>query len=583
MTLGNSIFRKMLFSGFLLILVSLLIMDFYLTRYLGDQQTEAVQQRLSAQARVLAGEMPAPGPALEPWALSAEKRAGARITIIDPAGTVLADSQHDPETMENHAGRPEIRVALNGRTGSAIRHSATINRDLCYLAYPISRDSRVALVLRLAVPLDELDTAIAAVRGRILGASLFAAILALILAYYFSGRFTSRIRRIQSFAEKIPEGGFTPGGVVKEGDDELGALADSLTRMGAQIGDLVERLSVESARLEAILGSMIEGVLAVGQDRRVMFCNSSFGRAVGARMPVPDQMPLEELVPDQALVEIVERVLETGESVKSRLQLSSGEGRAYEVQASPLRAPSRRGGLAILHDISDLERLERIRKDFVANVSHELRTPLTAIQGYAETLLDGALEDQENNRKFLEIIRAHSIRLNNIASDLLVLSDLESGRPAPEPERVSLRTAIETAMRTVESEAIVGGVRLVWGKIEDIGVMGYRIRMEQALVNLLTNAVKFNHRGGEVRVEAVRVDDTARIIISDTGIGIPAEDLSRIFERFYRVDKARSRQVGGTGLGLSIVKHVIERMHGTVTVESVLGKGSTFTIALPVC
>jgi two-component system phosphate regulon sensor histidine kinase PhoR len=338
---------------------------------------------------------------------------------------------------------------------------------------------------------------------------------------------------------------------------------------------------VESARLEAILASMVEGVLAVGQDRRVMFCNSSFARAVGAQMPVPDQMPLDRLVRDEALVEIIEHVLESGESVKSRLQLSSGEGRAFEVQAGPLRAPSRRGGLAILHDISDLERLERVRKDFVANVSHELRTPLTAIQGYSETLLDGALEDQQNNRKFLEIIRAHSIRLNNIASDLLVLSDLESGRPAPEPERVALRAAVEAALRTVESEAIVRGVKLGCGPIEDAEVMGYRIRLEQVLVNLLDNALKFNHPGGEVRIETARVDGTARIVISDTGIGIPDKDLSRIFERFYRVDKARSRQVGGTGLGLSIVKHVVGLMHGTVTAESELGKGSRFTIVLP--
>jgi two-component system phosphate regulon sensor histidine kinase PhoR len=580
MNLGNSIFRKMLMSGFLLVAVSLLIMDFYLTRYLAMQQTDEVARLLTAQARILAGELAGVTGPLEAFAIAGEKRAGARITVIDAHGTVLADSQHDPETMENHAGRPEIREARQGRIGSAIRHSATLNRDLCYLAYPISRDGQPGYVLRLAVPLAELDTAIAAVRGRIVGASLVAALLALILAYYFSKRFTSRIRRLQSFAEKLPEGDFSHS-LVREGDDELGALADSLTRMGAQIGDLVDRLSVESARLEAILASMVEGVLAVGQDRRVMFCNSSFARAVGARMPVPDQMPLEVLVRDAALVEIIEHVLESGESVKSRLQLSSGEGRAFEVQAGPLRAPSRRGGLAILHDISDLERLERVRKDFVANVSHELRTPLTAIQGYSETLLDGALEDQENNRKFLEIIRAHSIRLNNIASDLLVLSDLESGRPAPEPERVALRSAVEAALRTVESEAIVRGVKLECGRIDDAEVMGYRIRLEQALVNLLDNALKFNHPGGEVRIEAAHVDGTARIVISDTGIGIPAEDLSRIFERFYRVDKARSRQVGGTGLGLSIVKHVVGLMHGTITAESELGKGSRFIIVLP--
>jgi two-component system phosphate regulon sensor histidine kinase PhoR len=257
-------------------------------------------------------------------------------------------------------------------------------------------------------------------------------------------------------------------------------------------------------------------------------------------------------------------------------------GRTFEVQAAPLAIASHRGAIAILHDITDLERLERVRKDFVANVSHELRTPLTAICGYAETLLEGALEDPENNRKFLEIIRAHAIRLNNIASDLLALSELESGKPAGELERVSIRAALEAAVRTVESEANLRGVRLRCDRLEDAQVTGNKVRLEQAFINLLDNAVKFNRPGGEVQVTTEHTEDgRIRITVTDTGIGIPSEHLPRIFERFYRVDTARSREMGGTGLGLSIVKHVIERMSGTIEVESQLGKGSTFTVLLP--
>jgi two-component system phosphate regulon sensor histidine kinase PhoR len=278
---------------------------------------------------------------------------------------------------------------------------------------------------------------------------------------------------------------------------------------------------------------------------------------------------------------MLKRVLETGQSVKQRLQLSGPANRSLEIQAAPLASPSRPGAIAILHDITDLERLERVRKDFVANVSHELRTPLTAIRGYAETLLDGALEDQQNNRRFLEIIKAHSIRLNNISADLLVLSELESGKPPAAPERLSVRAAIEAALRTVEAEARVRGVQLHCGSLDDAHVLGDRVRLEQVLVNLLDNAIKFNRPAGEVRIEIEpATDGQARIVISDTGIGIPSEDLPRIFERFYRVDKTRSREVGGTGLGLSIVKHVIERMNGTIQVESVLGKGSEFVIQL---
>ena len=247
-------------------------------------------------------------------------------------------------------------------------------------------------------------------------------------------------------------------------------------------------------------------------------------------------------------------------------------------------ALSRRGAIAILHDVTSLERLERIRKDFVANVSHELRTPLTAICGYAETLLEGALEDQKNNRKFIEIIKTHALRLNSIASDLLTLSELEAAKSLPDPERVSLRTALESALRTIESEAEARDIKLICEHIEDTEILGYKLHFEQAVLNLLQNAVKFNRSGGLVRLETSRtMDGNICITVADTGVGIPSQDLSRIFERFYRVDKAHSREVGGTGLGLSIVKHVIERMNGVVTVESQLGKGSVFKIFLPRC
>jgi two-component system phosphate regulon sensor histidine kinase PhoR len=327
---------------------------------------------------------------------------------------------------------------------------------------------------------------------------------------------------------------------------------------------------------------MVEGVLAVDQDLRITFYNASFARTVGARAEIPERSPLVDVVRDPVLREILSRVVATGETLKQRLQLPAAEGRAFEVQAAPLRVAGGRGAIAILHDITDLERLERVRKDFVANVSHELRTPLTAIRGYTETLLEGALEDRENNRKFLEIIKTHAIRLNSIASDLLALSELESGKPTAEQARVSVRAAMEAALRTVEAEAHGRGVKLIRGQVEEVTVLGERVHLEQALVNLLDNAVKFNRPDGEVRVEVTRTkDDEVSVTIADNGIGIPSADLPRLFERFYRVDKARSREVGGTGLGLSIVKHIVERMHGRVTVESQLGKGSVFTVLFP--
>jgi len=286
-------------------------------------------------------------------------------------------------------------------------------------------------------------------------------------------------------------------------------------------------------------------------------------------------------VRDPALIEIMTDVLASGERMERRLTLPAADQHSFEVLAGPLAGASTPGALAILHDVTELERLERVRKDFVANVSHELRTPLAAIRGYAETLLDGALEDHVNNRRFVEIIEAQATRLTNIASDLLTISELESNNAARVPKPISIRSALESALRTVESGARLRGVRLLCEKLDDSQVLGNELQLEQVFVNLLDNAVKFNRLNGEVHVEAHSSDETVQIAISDTGIGIPSEDLPRVFERFYRVDKARSREMGGTGLGLSIVKHVMEQMGGTVTVDSRLGEGSRFTLAMP--
>ena len=415
----------------------------------------------------------------------------------------------------------------------------------------------------------------------LLAFSIISTGIAGVLAYVFMRSFAYRIDRLQTYVEGLAEGRL-PEGELPASDDELGALGQSLRRTGTQIRDLVEKLKVEGARREAILASMVEGVLAVDRDLKVTFCNDSFARTIGARVPAPG-VPLLDVVRDPGLLEIMTHVLATGEQVERRLLLPAAEAHSFEVLAGPLAGPSNRGALAILHDITKLERLERVRKDFVANVSHELRTPLASIRGYAETLLDGALEDEQNNRRFVEIIQAHAVRLNNIASDLLTLSELESNAAGAQPHRVSIRATVEAALRTVESGARVRGVRVIAGRIDDVPVMGYELRLEQAFVNLLDNAVKFNRPNGEVHIETMPVDGRISILISDTGLGIPSGDLPRIFERFYRVDKARSREVGGTGLGLSIVKHVVEQMGGSVSVESQLGRGSQFTLLLPRC
>jgi two-component system, OmpR family, phosphate regulon sensor histidine kinase PhoR len=417
-------------------------------------------------------------------------------------------------------------------------------------------------------------------RWRMAWATTATALVGLACAFWFSRRLRQRIGRLTVFVEGLVT---RPAQVAPpDSEDELGALAVSLGRVAAQVNDLVDKVRLEGARRDAILTGMVEGVLAVDQELRVTFCNAAFATAFGVQGPVPAGLPVLRLVRDPDFLEMLRMVVAAGESLKRRMHLAGADSRSFEVQAAPLAGASSSGAMAILHDITDLERLERVRKDFVANVSHELRTPLTAIRGYAETLLDGALDDPDHRRRFVEIIQSHAIRLNNIASDLLTLSELESGRAPVAPGKLSVLATLEAAMRTVESEAAMRRVHLGWGTVEDLLVMGNKIKLEQAFVNLLDNAVKFNRSGGEVWVEATRMPGRrVAISIADSGIGIPSEDLPRIFERFYRVDKARSREVGGTGLGLSIVKHVIEQMQGTVAVESQLNKGSRFTVILP--
>ncbi|MDQ6708747.1 MAG: ATP-binding protein [Acidobacteriota bacterium] len=549
----SPLFVRLSLLALLLIAATLFAVDHALLTYAQRERADELQARLNAEAAILASVLPTlPEADRDVWIRSASNRTNAQINLVAADGTLLASSSRIPG--EGGGQSASAGVSIGGRPA----------------------------FLKLSAPKPPLDALTEAVRAEVLAISLGAAIFALLIAYLVSRSLSSRIRRLKNYAGNLLENneGEQPSGGF-DAPDELGSLERSLGAMAVQFRALVDRLKLESARREAILSSMAEGVLAVDDTLRVTFCNDSFLRLAGVNKSSAEGLPILELVRDPGLFDVLSRVVRSGESIKEHLQVRPASGRSFELQAAPLETGAGRGALAVLHDTTDLERLEQVRKDFVANVSHELRTPLAAIAGYAETLLDGALEDERHNRKFIEIIQSHAIRLNSIASDLLVLSELEAGINPGELGSVSVRDAIENALATVESEARMRGVKIIREQIENTHVMGNQIRLEQALLNLLTNAVKFNRPGGEVRVEAgFMAEDSVFIRISDTGVGIPFENLPRIFERFYRVDKARSRQVGGTGLGLSIVKHIIERMDGTIAVESQLGKGAAFTVLL---
>lgn len=397
--------------------------------------------------------------------------------------------------------------------------------------------------------------------------------------YALAHNWSRRAGQLEQFVAGIPGQELE---LPVDGPAELEGLTRAMTAMAERIRHVVEQANLEASRRETILAGMAEGVLAVDKGLRVIFCNEAFAQAFGTRIPVPEGRTLYEIVREPVLRETLEGVLRTGSAATDRFQLPSAAGRWFEARALPLGEGPPRGAVMVLHDVTDIERQERMRKDFVADVSHELRTPLSAIRGYAETLLDGALEDPQYNRKFVEIILAHATRLSNIASDLLVLSELDSAeRNQVNPERIPVLDVIDSAVHTVERSAAARGVRLHREDCHQCAVMGQRFRLEQVMINLLDNAVKFNRTDGDVTIECGEDDDgQVRISVADTGIGIPSDELNRIFDRFYRVDKARSRPAGGTGLGLPIVKEVIDRMGGTVKVESQLARGSRFTIFL---
>lgn len=582
MPFRSPLFRKLLLDAFLPTAVTLVIVNFYLARYVAFRQVSTVEKRLGAQAAILQGELATvPSRGLQAWVAEAARRSGADVSLYSADGAPLADSIAQHSAAAAAPEDEEVTQALRHGSGSAIRYSPRLGSNLCAVAVRVENGGASPYVLRLAVPLRPINAEVGALRWRMVWASLVAAIVALIMATSFSRSFTRRITQLRTFAENLTSSP-AASNVFDWGDDELGELARSLNITAGQLRGLVDRLRQESARREAILASMVEGVLAVDHNLNVTFCNESLARLVGRRTPVPASLPLLELVRDTSLKEMLQSVVANGEPQRRNMALPVAEGRTFEVQAASLREAGLHGAIAILHDITELERLERIRKDFVANVSHELRTPLTAIRGYAEALLDGALDDKENRAQFTGIILSHAVRLNNICSDLLTLSALESGRGRAEAERISLRSAADSALEACRTDAVSRQVELQRGNMEECQVLGARMRLEQALINLVDNAIKFNRPGGRVRVEVARcLPGMVMLTVADNGIGIPSEDLTRIFERFYRVDRARSRQVGGTGLGLSIVKHVIERMGGTIKAESQLGKGSTFTITLP--
>jgi two-component system phosphate regulon sensor histidine kinase PhoR len=410
------------------------------------------------------------------------------------------------------------------------------------------------------------------------------AVLVLLLAFLVLLRLRKldrRIRQIKEFSLRMARGKFEPM-PVEQKKDELAEAADALNEVGALYDQTIRLLTEERNRSEAILRSMVEGVAVIEPGQKIAFCNEAFCYALGlVGVPCAGRL-LVEVTRQSGLLELVEHALASRQKVSGETEISTAPPKTFAVTAAPVLTGAPSAVVLVLHDVSDLRKLERMRRDFVANVSHEFKTPLTAIQGFAETLLEGALEDAQNSRRFLEIIRDHAVRLGRMTSDLLKLSLIEAGRLDLQIRAVALADVIQSCLETARMKADEKRLTLVAEYPPSLPeVQGDAARLREILQNLLDNALQYTPSGGTITIRATTNEGQVVIQVSDTGIGIPHAEQGKIFERFYRVDDARSSEVGGTGLGLSIAKHLVEAHGGRIEVESDVGQGSTFSVLLP--
>ncbi|PYT40239.1 MAG: hypothetical protein DMG45_17335 [Acidobacteria bacterium] len=586
-----NLFWKLGFAFFALLIAVLLPVDFYAERALRRDYERAGFDELAAIARIALANPPQTSslPPSNPEASASLRRwvakmaaSNVRVTVINADGQVLADSQSDPSTMENHAGRPEIRDAFAKGDGQSGRYSVTLRRSLLYYAVRLPVAGGAPVVLRFALPLQTVDQVIGEFRRRLWLASLVMLLVTGTASLLISRSFSDRVDRLTKFSLRVAEGDFRPIEADRSGDT-LDSLAVSLNQTAAQLDHTIRTLTEERNLSSAILGSMVEGVAVVNASERLLFSNGGFAEILGLDLPPKSGSALVEVVRQTELIEAVRGVLKGEPRVETEIVTGTLRQRFFAATVASVRAAETSGAVIVLHDITELRKLERVRRDFVANVSHELRTPLTAIQGFAETLLGGAIDDPQNRLRFLEIILEHSRRLARLTEDLLMLSKMDADRLELEIRRLSVSQFVESCIETTQRPAAEKDLRISVNLPQHLpDIAADRRRLAEVLQNLLDNAMQYTPAGGQILVSASANGTEVIFTVSDTGIGIPRADQSRIFERFYRVDVARSREVGGTGLGLSIAKHLVEVHGGRIWVESEVGQGSQFHFTVPI-
>lgn len=553
----------------------------YLSYFFRENYMDNLRTQLTDQARLV-------GDASEPYFDSGEtgdldalaKRLGeeidARVTIIDSEGTVLGDSQEDPAEMENHSDRPEVIEALAGGTGSDVRRSETLYRDMIYVAAAIAPDGDTVGVARVSLPLTRINAAMGHINAVIAVVAMIAAALGILLAFQITRITVDPIRRLTRISQDMAEGNLSQE-ITVPSRDEVGDLARAFNRMAAKLKEAMALVTAERDRMAIVLESMSDAIFVVDGEGRVTMTNKSAEKVLQVPRDKSSGRHFIEVVRDHEIDALLQQCLKTRTQQTGVIELRS-KRQLLGVIATPFQEDS--GCLLLIQDLTELRRLETVRRDFIANLSHELRTPIASIKALGETLHDGAVEQPSVARDFLEKINLEVDRLAQMVQEMGELSRIESGEAPLQKTPVNVAEVVDRAAGRLKAQADRAGLRLETQVATDLPrVPADEARIEQVLVNLIHNAIKFTPSGGRITVSAKADGGNLVVAVSDTGVGISEDDLPRVFERFYKADRARAG--GGTGLGLAIARHVVEAHGGRIRVESVEGRGATFSFALP--
>jgi two-component system phosphate regulon sensor histidine kinase PhoR len=580
---------KLMFSYLLILLVMGGSVYFYLNRTLENSLVASLSDNLLSQTRLAALMLSRNPDSLQqdatPLAAKLGETLAARVTIIFADGRVVADSQVKPEelqSVENHLNRPEVRDALQSGTGSAVRYSSTVRHDMLYTAAAFSNRGTVAGVVRLSLPLETVQTIRSGLHKTLGSALLLSFLLTLVFSYMLSRRTFRPLQQVAAIAAEIGRGNFTRR-LPEKWQDELGDLAGIMNDMAVKLDAQLSRLTTERNRLDAILAGMGESLMVTDKDGIITLVNPAFCNL----FRVYDGLigsPLSNISRHPALLDSYYLVKTDRCELQNEMTVHTPAEKFLLAHWVPLlNEHGLQGVVAVFHDVTDLKRLENIRRDFVANVSHELRTPVTVIKGYSETLLDGLISaDPQKAAGFVQIILNHSERLATLLNDLLSLSEMESPDFSFQMNSMSVESTLNKVCTLLKSKADAKKVTFVTSGLERISpVLADQGRLEQVIVNLLDNAIKYSPEGGQIRINAEEDREFITVSVIDSGPGVPEASIPRLFERFYRVDSGRSRTEGGTGLGLAIVKHIVQLHGGNIWVKNNVGvAGAAFSFTL---